>query len=83
MSERGNKKKLVGEVISNKMDKTIVVEVTRLVKHRVYKKIVRRSTKFKAHDEENKAKEGDRVRIVESRPVSKTKRWKLIEVLEK
>ncbi len=71
----------VGVVISNKMTKTIVVEVERRVPHPIFKKIVRKTSKFYAHDEEQKAKEGDKVRIVETRPISKLKRWKLAEVL--
>jgi small subunit ribosomal protein S17 len=71
----------VGVVVSNKMTKTIVVEVERRVPHPIFKKIVRKTSKFYAHDEEQKAKEGDKVRIVETRPMSKLKRWKLVEVL--
>ncbi len=71
----------VGVVVSNKMTKTIVVEVERRVPHPIFKKIVRKTSKFYAHDEEQKAKEGDKVRIVETRPISKLKRWKLVEVL--
>ena len=71
----------VGVVVSNKMAKTIVVEVERRVPHPIFKKIVRKTSKFYAHDEEQKAKEGDKVRIEETRPMSKLKRWKLVEVL--
>ncbi len=75
------RKSRVGEVVSNKMDKTIVVEVERRVPHPKFKKIVRMTSKFYAHDEEGVAKIGDKVRIEETRPISKLKRWKLIEVL--
>lgn len=71
-----------GEVISNKMDKTVVVAVKRLTQHPVYKKTIRKVTKFKAHDEENRAKVGDKVSIVESRPLSKDKRWRVLKVIE-
>ena len=80
-SPRGIRKERVGEVVSNKMNKTIVVRVDRRVPHPAYGKIVTKSKKFYAHDEENKAKVGDRVRIEETRPLSKLKRWRLIEVL--
>lgn len=75
------RKTRVGVVVSNKMTKTIVVEVERRVPHPQFKKIVRRTAKFYAHDEEQLAKEGDKVRIEEVRPLSKLKRWKLVEVL--
>jgi small subunit ribosomal protein S17 len=71
-----------GEVISNKMDKTVVVAVKRLTQHPVYKKTIKKISKFKAHDEENRAKIGDKVSIVESRPLSKDKRWKVLKVIE-
>lgn len=75
------RKTRVGEVVSDKMNKTIVVEVERRVPHPKFKKIVRMTSKFYAHDEEGKAKVGDKVRIEETRPMSKLKRWKLVEVL--
>ena len=75
------RKSRVGTVVSDKMQKTIVVEVERRVPHPVFKKIIRRTSKFYAHDEEGKAKTGDKVRIEETRPLSRLKRWKLIEVL--
>ena len=78
---RGIRKERVGEVVSNKMNKTIVVRVDRRVPHPRYGKIMTKNTKFYAHDEENKAKVGDRVRIEETRPLSKLKRWRLVEVL--
>ncbi len=80
---RENRKTLVGRVVSDKMDKTIVVSVTRTKRHRLYGKVIRRSTKFKAHDEQNAATVGDTVRIVESRPISKEKRWVMTEILER
>ena len=81
MSERNLRKTLIGIVESNKMDKTIVVKVETAVRHPIYKKIVKRTYKLKAHDEENKAKAGDTVRIRATRPLSKTKRYELVEVL--
>lgn len=75
------RKTRVGVVISNKMQKTIVVRVERRVPHATFKKIIRRTTKFYAHDEEGKAKEGDKVSIEETRPMSRLKRWRLVEVL--
>ena len=77
MKERGNRRTLVGQVVSNKMDKTVVVRVERLVQDPRYKKYVRRYSKFMAHDEDNSCAIGDRVRIVEHRPLSKMKRWKV------
>lgn len=77
----GVRKSRVGTVVSDKMQKTIVVEVERRVPHPVFKKIIRRTSKFYAHDEEGKAKTGDKVRIEETRPLSRLKRWKLIEIL--
>ena len=73
----------VGRVISNKMDKTVVVVVERSVIHPVYRKILRRVTKLKAHDEQNTCHIGDRVRMIETRPISKNKHWRVVEVLEK
>ena len=81
--ERGARKQRVGKVISNKMDKTIVVRVDRRVVHPRYGKVITLSKKFYVHDEENKAKSGDTVRIMETRPLSKTKRWRVVEVLER
>ncbi len=77
------KKIHTGEVISNKMDKTIVVAVKRVTQHPVYKKIIRKTTKFKAHDEENRCKIGDKVSIIESRPLSKDKRWRVLNIVER
>lgn len=81
--ERGNRKERVGEVISNKMAKTIVVRVERRFPHPQFKKVVTSFSKFYAHDERGDAKVGDRVRIQESRPLSKMKRWRLVEVVER
>src|SRR6476659_319111 len=80
---QGKRKTKVGRVVSDKMDKTIVVSVERLARHRLYKRVVRLTTKFKAHDEANDAHVGDTVRIQESRPLSATKRWRLIEVVQR
>lgn len=77
------KKVYVGRVLSNKMDKTIVVSVERLIQHPLYKKIVKRSTKFKAHDEKRECKIGDKVSIVEGRPISKEKRWRVLKIIER
>lgn len=79
---RGRKIEVVGQVVSNKMDKTISVLIYRTVKHEKYGKYLKKTSVFKAHDEKNVAKEGDTVRIRESRPLSKTKRWTLVEVLQ-
>ena len=81
-AERGEKMVLVGKVTSAKMEKTIVVEVQRLVQHPKYRRVVRISKKFYAHDEKREAKQGDTVRIVSSRPLSRLKRWRLKEVLK-
>ena len=81
--ERNERKERIGKVISNKMQKTITVAVDRKVKHPIYGKFVNRTTKFKAHDEENSAGIGDTVRIMETRPLSKDKRWRLVEIVEK
>ena len=80
---RPNRKERIGVVISDKMDKTITVKVDRVSHHSVYNKLMRMSTKFKAHDEKNSAKIGDTVRIEETRPLSKTKRWRLVEIIKK
>ena len=81
--ERNERKERVGKVVSNKMQKTITVAVDRKVKHPLYGKSVSRTTKFNAHDEENTAGIGDTVRIMETRPLSKSKRWRLVEILER
>ncbi len=82
MSERKLRKTRVGKVVSDKMDKTIVVAIEDNVMHPLYKKIIKRTVKFKAHDEENAAHTGDKVQIMETRPLSKNKRWRLVKVLE-
>jgi len=74
---------MLGTVVSDKMDKTIVVETERLMRHPVYNRTMKRRAKFKAHDEKNEARTGDRVKIVECRPLSRSKRWRLLEVVEK
>jgi small subunit ribosomal protein S17 len=80
---QGKRKTKVGRVVSDKMDKTIVVSVERLARHPLYKRVIRLSTKFKAHDETNEAHVGDTVLIEESRPLSATKRWRLVEVVQR
>jgi small subunit ribosomal protein S17 len=80
---RGRRKIVVGQVVSDRPDKTITVEVGRRVPHPLYGKVVRRTSRFAAHDETNDAHTGDRVSIVESRPLSKTKRWRLVRVIER
>ena len=80
-AERGKRKTKVGRVVSDKMDKTVVVSVERLRRHPVYKRVMHLSTKFKAHDADNAARVGDTVRIEESRPLSAEKRWRVVEVL--
>lgn len=82
-AERGRRKSLMGVVVSDKMNKTIVVLVEDRVKHPLYGKVMTKSTRLKAHDEENSAGIGDRVRVMETRPLSATKRWRLIEVIER
>ena len=81
--ERRNETDPVGTVISDKMDKTVVVSVERVVRHPLYGKTVRRTVKFKAHDENNECRVGDRVRIMETRPLSKDKRWRVMQIVEK
>jgi len=83
VAERNLRKTRVGRVVSDKMDKTIVVAVEDNVRHPIYKKTVKRTTKFKAHDENNECKVGDRVLIMETRPLSRDKRWRLVEIIEK
>ena len=81
--ERNYRKTRIGKVVSDKMDKTIVVAIEYNVKHKLYDKIVKRTYKHKAHDEEQVAKIGDKVKVMETRPLSKDKRWRLVEVVEK
>jgi small subunit ribosomal protein S17 len=80
---RGSRKTRVGVVVSDKMDKTVVVSIERRVQHPVYGKMVRRTKRLKAHDERNDARTGDTVRIMETRPLSKDKRWRLVEIVER
>ncbi len=81
--ERNLRKERIGIVVSNKMDKSIVVEVARKEKHPIYGKFVKKTTRFVAHDEKNECSEGDTVRIMETRPLSKSKNWRLVEIVEK
>ena len=83
MEERNLRKTRVGKVVSNKMDKTIVVAIDDRVRHPLYKKIVNKTYKLKAHDENNECNIGDTVRVMETRPLSKDKRWRLVEIVEK
>ena len=83
VSDRNMRKTDVGRVVSDKMDKTVVVAIENSVKHKLYKKIIKRTIKLKVHDENNECKIGDRVRIMETRPLSKDKRWRLVEIIEK
>ena len=83
MEERNLRKVMQGTVVSNKMDKTVVVAVETSVSHGVYGKTVKRTYKFTAHDEENKCEIGDKVKVMETRPLSKDKRWRVVEILEK
>ena len=83
MKERGTRKKMIGRVVSHKMDKTAVVSVSRLRKHVSYKKYITGQKIFKAHDPKNSCGIGDKVRLIESRPISKTKRWQVLEILER
>ena len=83
MSDRNVRKVRVGKVVSDKMDKTVVVAVEELEQHKMYKKSVKKTVKFHAHDEKNDAHVGDRVSIMETRPLSKTKRWRVVEVVER
>jgi len=82
-TERNARKTRVGMVVSDKMQKTVVVSIERRVQHPVYGKMVRRTKKLKAHDEQNEAKTGDTVRIMETRPLSKDKRWRVVEIIER
>ena len=83
MAERKLRKVMIGTVVSDKMDKTVVVSVQTNVKHKIYGKIVKRTYKLKAHDEENACKVVDRVKVMETRPLSKDKRWRVVEIVEK
>jgi len=81
--KRNERKVRIGKVVSDKMDKTIVVAIEELIQHKLYKKSVKRTVKFKAHDENNEAQVGDRVQIMETRPLSREKRWRLVKIVEK
>ena len=83
MSERALRKTRIGKVVSDKMDKTIVVAIEDSVQHPLYKKVIKRTYKLKAHDEQNECKIGDKVMVMETRPLSKDKRWRLVEIIEK
>ena len=83
MAERNLRKTRVGMVVSDKMDKTVVAAIIDNVKHPLYKKIVKRTVRLKAHDEKNECRVGDRVEVMETRPLSKDKRWRVIEIIEK
>lgn len=83
MAEYKKRKSYIGRVISDKMNKTVVAAVTRRIAHPRYNKVVNRTTKFKVHDEKNECKVGDLVKFIETRPISKDKRWKLLEIIEK
>ena len=83
MAERNLRRTRVGRVVSDKMDKTVVVAIVDNVKHPLYKKIVKRTVRLKAHDENNACKVGDRVEVMETRPLSKDKRWRVVEIIEK
>ena len=83
MSDRNMRKTNVGRVVSDKMDKTVVVAIEDSVRHPLYKKIIKRTVKLKAHDENNECRVGDRVLVMETRPMSKDKRWRVVEIIEK
>ena len=83
MSERNERKNRIGRVVSDKMDKTVVVAMERTVQHPLYKKAVKKTVTFKAHDEKNECTIGDTVKVMETRPLSKDKRWRLVEIIEK
>ncbi|MBU2701625.1 small subunit ribosomal protein S17 [Sporomusaceae bacterium BoRhaA] len=83
LDKRSDRKVRIGKVVSDKMEKTVVVTVERLVQHPLYKKSVKQTTRFKAHDENNESHIGDTVKIMETRPLSKDKRWRVVEILEK
>ena len=83
MSDRNMRKTLIGKVVSDKMDKTVVVAVEDSVKHKLYSKVIKRTYKLKAHDENNACGVGDRVKVMETRPLSRDKRWRVVEIVEK
>ena len=83
MEERNLRKVMIGKVVSDKMDKTVVIAVETSVKHKIYNKIVKRTYKLKAHDEANECKIGDTVKVMETRPLSRDKRWRVVSIMEK
>ncbi|MGA1844664.1 MAG: 30S ribosomal protein S17 [bacterium] len=83
MGDRGSRKKRIGIVVSDKMDKTVVVEVERRFTHPIYKKIIKQKKRFKAHDEKNECAIGDKVILMETRPISRDKRWRVVSIMEK
>jgi len=83
MKHDGNKRKLTGIVVSNKMEKTVVVNVERIVKHKLYQKYIKTKSRYPVHDEKKECQIGDKVQIIECRPLSKTKRWRLLNIIEK
>ena len=83
MEQQAMRKVIIGKVVSNKMEKTVVVSVESRVKHPLYQRIIRRTKKFKAHDAENSCRVGDKVKLMETRPLSKEKRWRVVEILER
>lgn len=83
MEQRSSRKTQVGKVVSDKMDKTVVVAIETLVRHPLYGKTIKRTKRFKAHDEENACRIGDKVRVMETRPLSKEKRWRVVEILDR
>ncbi len=83
MSERNDRKVKIGKVVSDKMDKTVVIAIERLVQHPLYKKSIKQTVRFKAHDENNESRTGDIVSVMETRPLSKDKRWRVVEVIER
>lgn len=83
MEERNKRKEMVGIVVSDKMDKTISIAVERKTQHPLYKRVIKKTSTFKAHDGENQCKVGDKVRVMETRPLSKTKRWRVVNIIEK
>ncbi|OQB15648.1 MAG: 30S ribosomal protein S17 [Firmicutes bacterium ADurb.Bin193] len=83
MSDRNNRKTRIGKVVSDKMDKTITVAIEDSVKHPLYKKVIKKTYKLKAHDENNECAIGDKVKVMETRPLSRDKRWRLVEIIEK
>jgi small subunit ribosomal protein S17 len=83
MEDRNNRKEKIGFVVSDKMDKTVTVEIERKTQHPLYKRVINQTKLYKVHDENNECNEGDKVRIMETRPLSKTKRWRVVEIIEK